>query len=282
MPKRLAYLGPPGTFTEEAALQYDREAHLVPFLSIPAVAEAVQRGMADEGVVPIENSLEGSVTDTMDLLIQEVGLFIRRELVLPVEHCLMVKPGTQTEEIEVVYSHPQALAQCRRFLERCFPRAQRMASLSTAAAVEEMLRSTGKAAAVGTRRAGQLYGAEVLAHGIQDSAANVTRFVILSTTDHEPTGAGKDKTSLCFSFSHDRPGLLYGVMSEFASRKINLARVESRPTKETLGRYIFLIDLDGHRLDPLVREALDSVRGQVGMLRIFGSYPRWQGAAHPR
>ena len=277
MAKKLAYLGPPGTFAQEAALQYDAAAHLVPFLSIPAVAEAVQRGMADEGVIPIENSLEGAVTDTMDLLIQEASLFIRRELVLPVEHCLMVKPGTMVEEVEVVYSHPQALAQCRRFLERCFPRAQRMAALSTAAAVEEMLRSPAKAAAVGTRRAGQLYGAEVLAYGIQDSAANVTRFVILATKDHEPTGS--DRTSLCFSFSADKPGLLYGVLGEFARRNINLAKVESRPTKESLGRYIFLIDLEGHRQDPLVREALERVREQVGMLRVFGSYPRWQNAS---
>ena len=149
-----------------------------------------------------------------------------------------------------------------------------MAALSTAAAVEEMLRSPAKAAAVGTRRAGELYGADVLATGVQDSAANVTRFVILSTSDHEPTG--RDKTSLCFSFPDDRPGLLFEVMGEFASRSINLAKVESRPTKETLGRYIFLIDLEGHRLDPVVREALARVQGHVGMLRIFGSYPRWQ------
>ena len=277
MAARLAYLGPQGTFAEEAALQYDPEAHLIPFLSISAVAEAVQRGMADEGVVPIENSLGGSVNDTVDLLIQEATLFIRRELVLPVVHCLLVKAGTSVEEVEVVYSHPQALAQCRQFLDRCFPNAQRMASLSTAAAVEQVLRSDIKAAAVGTQRAAHLYGAEVLAQGIQDSAANVTRFVILAGEDHEPTG--KDKTSLCFSFGDDRPGLLYGVIGEFASRNINLAKVESRPTKETLGSYIFLIDLEGHRQDPPVHEALERVRSQAGKLRILGSYPRWQDPA---
>ena len=274
MAKHLAYLGPAGTFAEEAALQYDSEAHLIPFLSIPAVAEAVQRGMASEGVVPIENSLEGSVNDTLDVLIQEADLFIRQELVLSVEHCLLVKPGTRVEEVEVVYSHPQALAQCRRFLERCFPMAQRVAALSTAAGVEEMMASQTQAAAVGTRRAGQLYGAELLAEAIQDSASNVTRFVILAAADHAPTG--NDKTSLCFTFKGDEPGLLYTVLGEFARRSINLAKVESRPTKESLGRYIFLIDLEGHRQDPLIREALEAVQGKASALRLLGSYPRWQ------
>jgi prephenate dehydratase len=271
---RVAYLGPPGTYTEEAALQYAPGAHLIPVPSISAVAEAIHRGVADEGVVPIENSLEGSVNDTVDLLIQEETLFIRQELVLKVVHCLIVKPGTKLKEIEVVYSHPQALAQCRGWLDNRVPRAQRMGSLSTAAAVEQVLSSEVKAAAVGTQRAAGLYGAEVLAQGIQDSVVNMTRFVVLAFEDHEPTG--QDKTSLCFSFGNDRPGLLFGVIAEFASRNINLAKVESRPTKETLGRYIFLIDFEGHRQDKLISEALVMVEKLAGTIRILGSYPRWQ------
>ncbi len=232
--------------------------------------------MVDEGVVPIENSLEGSVNDTLDLLIHESTLLIRQELVLPVEHCLLVKPGVNLQEIRAVYSHPQALGQCRRFLERCFPRVQALAALSTAAAVEEMQQSKEVAAAIATARAAQLYGAEILARGIQDSPSNLTRFVVLAHADHSPTG--RDKTSLCFAFSDDRPGLLHGVLKEFAQRGINLTKIESRPTKQSLGQYIFLIDLEAHRTDPSAKEALELMQGQVAMLKIFGSYPRFAPA----
>ncbi len=272
MAKRLAFLGPAGTFTEEAALTYDPHAQHIPFASIPAVAAAVVSGMADEGVVAIENSLEGSVTDTLDLLIQERDLHIWQELVLPIDHCLLGKEGTQVQDIEVIYSHPQALAQCRHFLERCFPKAQVVAALSTAAAVQEMLESDHIAAAIANRRAAELYEAQVLAHGVQDSAANVTRFVVLATRDHPKTGS--DRTSLCFSFEEDRPGLLYSVMGEFAQRGINLTKVESRPTKQSLGRYIFLIDLEGHREDPMVHETLEKVKSMTSLFKVFGSYPR--------
>ena len=275
MAKRIAFLGPVGTFTEEAALLHDPQGDLEAFPSIPAVALAVASGTVEEGVVPIENSLEGSVTHTLDILIQESRLSIRRELVLSIEHFLMAEPGTRAAEVQTVYSHPQALAQCRDFLERCFPKAQLVASLSTVAAVEDMKKSPTPAAAIAPRRAADLYGTEVLAQEIQDNASNVTRFIILASTDHPPTG--NDKTSLCFSFEADRPGILYKVMGEFAQRKINLAKVESRPTKQSLGQYIFLIDCQGHREDPLVKEAISAVISQTSMLKIFGSYPRWTG-----
>ena len=273
MAKRIAFLGPVGTFSEEAALLYDPEADLEPFPSIPAVALAVASGIAEEGVMPIENSLEGSVTHTLDILIQEARLFIRRELVLPIEHCLLVKPGTRAADIQTVYSHPQALGQCRDFLERRFPKAQLIASLSTVAAVEDMKESPTPAAAISPRRASELHSVDILARGIQDNPSNATRFVILADTDHPPTG--RDKTSLCFSFQEDQPGLLYNVMGEFARRNINLAKVESRPTKRSLGQYIFLIDCEGHREDAIVKEAIDAVRSQTSTLKIFGSYPRW-------
>ena len=147
MAKRIAYLGPPGTFSEEAALKYDNKAQLISFSSIPAVAAAVDTGLAEEGVVAIENSLEGSVTDTLDLLIHESKLLIRQELVLPIEHHLLAKPGTECSEVEAIFSHPQALAQCRRFLERCFPKAEIIAALSTTGAVEQMMSSAVPAAA---------------------------------------------------------------------------------------------------------------------------------------
>ena len=273
MANRIAYLGPVGTFSEEAALRYRPDGDLESFPSIPAVALAVASGIAEEGVVPIENSLEGSVTHTLDILIQEARLFIRHELVLPIEHCLLVKPGTRATDIQTVYSHPQALAQCRDFLERCFSKAQLIASLSTAAAVEDMKGNPTLAAAISPRRAAELYSVDILAQDIQDNPSNATRFIVLGNTDHPPTG--RDKTSLCFSFQEDKPGLLYNVMGEFARRNINLAKVESRPTKQSLGQYIFLIDCDGHREDALVKEAIDTVRNETSMLKIFGSYPRW-------
>jgi len=158
MSRRLAYLGPPGTFSEEAGLLHDPEAQLLPFVSVAAVAAAVDSGMADEGVVAIENSLEGSVNETLDILIHESGLSICRELVLPIDHCLLAAPGASSSDVEVIYSHPQALGQCRRFLERCFPKAQMVAALSTAAAVEEMLaRSDAAAIETTAERRGQTY-----------------------------------------------------------------------------------------------------------------------------
>ena len=271
MSERLAFLGPAGTYTEEAALSHDLEATLLPFASIPAVAAAVESGMADRGVVPIENSLEGSVTHTLDLLIHESTLFIQHELVLPIHHCLLAKPDTKTEDILAIYSHPQALAQCRSFLAERFPNAVLAASLSTSAAVEEMQKSEAVAAAIANRRAATLYGAQVLTESIEDNPNNMTRFVVLAPEDHPPTGS--DKTSICFDFENDAPGILYSVLEEFGRRGINLAKIESRPTRRSLGRYIFLVDLEGHREDDLVKEALGVVRSQVAMLKIFGSYP---------
>lgn len=271
MSKRLAYLGPAGTYSEQAALNYEPTADLLPFSSIPAVAAAVDSGLADECIVPIENSLEGSVTFTLDLLIHDSKLFIRNELVIPIEHCLIVKPGTKFEDIKAVFSHPQSLGQCRSFLERCFPTASQVASLSNSTAVEEMQRSEITAAAIASHRAATLYGAEILAQGIADNSNNHTRFVILASADHAPTGM--DKTSLCFSFDEDAPGIVHSVLADIAKRHINLTKIESRPTRQTLGRYIFLLDIEGHRLDTNVSEALDAVKAQVSMFKIFGSYP---------
>jgi len=272
--RRLAYLGPPGTFSEQAGLLYDAAAQLIPFPSITAVAAAVESGMADEGVAAIENSIEGSVTDTVDLLIHESRLVIRRELVLPIEHRLLSKPGADVSKVKVIFSHPQTLAQCRHFIERCFPKVDVVAALSNAAAVEEMMASSQPAAAIGTERAAQIYRADTLAKGIQDQASNVTRFVVLAPQDHPPTGF--DKTSLCFSFAEDHPGVLCSVLQEFAERNINLAKVESRPSKESLGHYIFLVDLEGHREDTVVSEALAGVQKQTSLFKIMGSYPRYE------
>ena len=273
MAVRIAFLGPVGTYTEEAALLYDAQADLQPYPNITAVGLAVAAGETAEGVVPIENSLEGSVNFTLDLLISQPDLFIRQEVVIPIDHYLVGRPGTNLDQVQVVFSHPQALAQCHQYLERTFPDAGQMPSLSTALAVSDAQNSPVPAVAIASRRAAALNNAEIMAGPIQDVAANVTRFVVLAASDHQPTG--QDKTSLCFSFDKDVPGQLYGVMGEFALRNINLAKIESRPTKAALGQYFFWIDCDGHREDPAMQEAVQAISAVVTSLRVLGSYPRW-------
>ena len=279
MPGSVAYLGPAGTFTEQAVHLYKPDALLHSFTSIHGVALAVVSGISDEGVVPIENSLQGSVNETLDILISERQLFIRRELVLPIEHCLLIMPDTPVSDIEVVYSHPQALGQCREFLERCFPKAQLVASLSTSAAVADMKESNHASASIAPYGAAELNDVRVLAKNIQDNDSNVTRFVVLADRDSQPTGW--DKTSLCFSFAEDKPGLLYEAFGEFVRRDVNLAKVESRPSKHHLGEYIFLVDVDGHREEPDVKEAIDALKKRCSMFRVFGSYPRWNDPDNP-
>lgn len=273
MTESIGYLGPPGTYTEQAALLYAPTARLTPYPSIAAVGAAVAASERDAGVVPIENSLEGSVTFTLDLLISESDLAIRNEVVIPINHYLVAPRGVAADAVRVIYSHPQALAQCRSYLERRFPRAQKEASLSTAAAVADMQGSAAPAAAICPQRAAEIYDVQVLDIGIQDNSVNQTRFAVLAHADHPPTG--KDKTSICFAFTVDRPGNLYHCVGEFAERSINLLKIESRPTKQELGRYIFLIDCAGHRDDPAIAAALDGIRQQVDMFKVLGSYPQW-------
>ena len=272
-PLRLAYLGPAGTFTEAAALRYDAQAALAPYATIQAVARAVHAGDADRGITPVENSLQGSVTDTLDLLIHGEGVSIFGELVMPVVHSLIARHGTSISQIQTVYSHPQALGQCQAYLERHLPNAELRAALSTAAAVEELLKGPQRTAAIAHQRAAQLYQAEVLVEGIQDNPNNATRFLVLATHDHPPTG--RDRTSICFSFADDRPGLLYSVIKEMAEREINLSKVESRPTREGLGQYYFLLDLEGHREDPQIGSVLRLIAEATSMFKVFGSYPRF-------
>ena len=273
MTQKVAYLGPAGTFTEAAAIKYAPGSELLALTTTRGVVNAVMNREADEGIVPIENSLEGSVTDTLDLLIHDSPLNISNEVVIPIEHCLLVQSDTEMLDIEVIYSHPQALGQCRQYLNQYFPNAVPVSALSTAAAAEQLEQSQTGAAAIGTLRAAELYGLKVLARGIQDNSSNVTRFVVLADTDHLPTG--NDKTSLCFTFEEDKPGILHHVLGIFANRGINLLKVESRPTKQSLGRYIFLLDLKGHREDTAIVEALEVLSPQVSMLKIFGSYPQY-------
>ena len=272
MAYRLAYLGPEGTYSEQAAVDYDPDARRVPYPSIPAVFRAADNGEAEQAVVPIENSLEGVVTYTVDLLINESDLKIRNEIVLPVHHYLLSEPDTAMEDVRVVYSHPQAIAQCRRYLNRRLPNAEHFASLSTAGAVEDMRNSERPAVAISSRRAAEIFGATILDSNIEDTQNNQTRFVVLAAEDGRRTGT--DKTSICFDFSEDSPGILYDTLGELARRRVNMLKIESRPDKRSLGRYVFLIDMEGHREDPVVSEALEAVQARAAMFKILGSYPR--------
>jgi prephenate dehydratase len=270
-----AFLGPRGTFSEDAAILHaGADAELLAFGSIPALTEAVETGLAHEAVMPIENSIEGSVSTTLDLLIHETRLKICAEVVVPVRHFLVTTPGATLADIQVVVSHPQGLGQCRKFLERCLPAAEQVASLSTAGAVEEVARSGDvHRAAIGPGRAAELYGGHILAHDIQDVDSNVTRFVVLAQEDAPPTG--RDKTSVGFTLKANVPGALFSVLTPFAEEGLQLTKLESRPTKVWLWEYVFLADFEGHRLDAPVARALDAIAEDCDMLKVFGSYPQF-------
>ncbi|BDZ66927.1 prephenate dehydratase [Methanobacterium ferruginis] len=264
---RIGFFGPAGTFTEEAASSIGGE--LIPYDTIPEVFQAVHTGEVDRGVVPIENSIEGSVGVTLDLLAHQYLLKIRGEIVIPISHNLLINPDAELEDVEVVYSHYQPLSQCRMFLEKMGVKTQ--ATQSTAAAAE-MIIGHKNLAAIGTRRAALLYGLKIASEDIQDHASNMTRFVVIDHQDHIPTG--KDKTSVVLCLSNDRPGGLYDILGEFASEDINLTKIESRPSKEKLGSYIFFVDLEGHHKDLKIRNVINRIRSKVGYIKILGSYPR--------
>ena len=274
-----AYLGPPGTFSEEALIAGSAlaggEVRAVAMETVPDVVMAVQEGDAERGLVPIENSIEGSVDPTLDALVgraPDVGII--GEIVLPVRHALIAAPGVTIDDIKVVVSHPQALAQCSSFLHEELPSARPVAWTSTAEAVRVAAsRAPDGWAAIGTARAAQLYGCDRLRDGIEDVEGNATRFVWLAPAGTEPVVAAT-KTSLAFSGDGTgQPGWLVRCLSEFAFRGVNLTRIESRPRRERLGEYIFFLDLDGGAGDERVAAAIDGLRPHCDRVRVLGSYP---------
>ncbi len=271
--KKIAYLSPRGTFTEEAALKYaaGTEAELIPMSTIASIISAVENKHVDIGIVPIENSVEGSVTITLDLLARSEAK-ICGEIILPVVHNLISKEKISLDKITKVYSHPQALAQCRTFLAKKLPHAHLYETLSTAEAVKIVAEEEDtNIAAIGSLAAAKLYGMTVLAEGIQDEQTNETRFAVIASEDTEPTG--QDKTSIAIFLLQDRPGALCEVLEQFKERNINLTRIESRPSKRVLGDYIFFVDLEGHRKDPKVKEAIMNISKSAGEVKIMGSFP---------
>ncbi len=272
---RVGYLGPPGTFTEQALRTQDDlcAGEAVPYGSFADVLAAADRGEVDLGFVAIENSIEGTVNVTLDTLAFDLTLLIQREVVISVQLHLLALPGTSLDDITTVVSFPHASAQCRGYLSTSLPDAAVEAAESTAEAAQLVAAEGDTAvAAIGTARAAELYGLEVLAADIEDHPENQTRFVAVSRSGI-PALTGHDKTSIVVFQRADRPGSLLAILQEFAARAINLTKLESRPTKTSLGDYCFIIDLEGHIGDELVADCLRDVHAKHGDVRFLGSYP---------
>jgi len=240
------------------------------YTSIQEMIREVCAKKIDEAIVPMENSIEGAVNATMDMLASEADIKIKAELVIPVEENLLVKKGSSVENIKVIVSHPQALGQCSKYITANFPGADLKAANSTASAAEEAALGNGEIAAIGSSAAALVYGLDIAARGIQDLDNNFTRFVVAALTDSERTG--NDKSSIVFS-TEDKPGSLYRVLEIFSLWDINLCRIESRPAKNQLGKYIFFVDMEGHRDEDDVKYALAMVKRKSSFYNFLGSYP---------
>ena len=276
-PARYAYLGPAGTFAEAAVrtIPAATKGELQPQPSVAAALDAVRSGDADHALVPIENSVEGSVSATLDELAAGTPLMVTREVLLPVSFALMVRAGTTLPDVRRVATHPHAAAQCRRWLATVLPDATVGPALSTAAAAAGLADgSANHDAAIAAPIAAEHYRLEVLATDIEDNADAVTRFVLVGRPGEPPLPTGHDKTSLVAFISDDHPGALLEVLTELAVRGVNLTRIESRPTGEKLGRYCFSLDCEGHVDDARVGEALSGLRRVCPDVRFLGSYPR--------
>ena len=272
---RVGFLGPRGTFTEQALLtQPDlAAAELVPYPTMADVLRAAELGELDLGFVAIENSIEGTVNVTSDTLAFDVDVLIQREVVIPIQQHLMAVAGATLAGIERVASIPHATAQCRRFLFENLPNVVTQAANSTAEAARLVAESGDRTVgAIGNELAAGLYGLEILARDIEDHPENQTRFVAVKP-HVVPPPTGHDKTSIVVAQRHDRPGSLVAILQEFAARRINLTKLESRPTKKGLGDYCFLLDLEGHVADDVVADCLKALQTKHGEVKFLGSYP---------
>jgi prephenate dehydratase len=278
MQERYAYLGPAGTFSEAAlrAVAGSENAELVPCPTIETTLEAVRIETADRAVVPIESSVDGAVTATLDELATGDELFITAEVLLPIRFALLVRDGTRLDEIATVGGHPQAQAQCRHWLAANLPGAEWLPTASNALAARQVSAGELDAALAGAFAAAD-YGLSVLADDVHDTAGAVTRFVVVSKPGPLPARSGADRTSLVAFLAEDHPGALMEILTEFAVRGINLTRIESRPTGDALGKYYFCIDCEGHVDDARVGEALMGLRRVCEGVRFVGSYPRSDG-----
>jgi chorismate mutase/prephenate dehydratase len=268
--RRVAFQGEEGAYSEEAVYKFFGDAvEAVPCKSLSDVFRVVEERRVDWGLVPVENSLGGSIVRTYDLFLDST-LRIRGETILKVVHCLISDAQTDLHAVKTVYSHPQALAQCRAFLEQY--KLESMATYDTAGSVKMLKdKKFTESAAIASEHAAHVYGMTILAKGIQTNPNNFTRFFIIGETDAAPTG--DDKTSLVFSTKH-APGALFNALKQFATRTINLTKIESRPIINRPWEYNFYLDLEGHREDPNIQEALQALREHSTFVKILGSYPR--------
>ncbi len=275
MTQKIGFLGPRGTNAEEALLNYMEvnEADLVSFPTVSEVIYATANNEVVKGIVPIENSIEGSVNETLDILTFGVeGVYIEKEIVVPIRHHLIAHAGVKEGEIKEIISHPQATAQCRGYLSTHFPKIPINAANSTAEAVKKAAERDKEVAAIGTELAAKIYQLSVLASDVEDYEDNQTRFVIVGKEIAKPTG--KDKTSLVAFIFENRPGSLLQILQEFAFRYINLTKIASRPTKKVLGEYYFWIDMEGHIEDEIIADAVKCLKCKLREVKVLGSYPR--------
>jgi prephenate dehydratase len=280
---RVGFLGPHGTFAEEALLtQPDLAAGVaVPFRDVPHVITAVETGDVDVGIVPIENSIEGSINVTLDTLAFDTELLVQREVDLPVSLHLGVVPGTKLADVTTVVSHPNPLGQTRMWMARNLPNAGTRAANSTAEAAKQVARSRRKGmASIGTRQGAERAGLEIIASEIEDHPENQTRFVIVGYGVPAPTG--HDKTTIVCFQRQDRPGSLLAILQEFSARAINITKLESRPTKRDLGDYCFFLDFEGHLDDELVADCLRNLAAKQAKVKFLGSYPVAGADSHVR
>ncbi|MDY6795650.1 MAG: prephenate dehydratase [Actinomycetota bacterium] len=277
--RRVAYLGPPGTFTEEALQAWDglNCGEALPFSTVEEAILSVQDNVADKAVVPIENSIEGSVNATLDSLVFEADVLIQGEKVCAVRHYLLAGRPMELRDVRRVISHPQATAQCRRHLVELLPGVAVEAANSTSEAARRAAGSGEPVAALGSKLASELYGLSVLREGMEDHPENRTRFVLLGKEKMTPTG--RDKTTMVCFIHQDQPGMLLQILQEFAYRYINLTKIESRPTKKVLGEYCFFIDCEGHQEDEVVTSALKCLDCKLPQVKLLGSYPRYREEA---
>ncbi len=274
-----AYLGPEGTFTEAALRRVaDAGAELVPYETVTAALDAVRATAVAGAMVPLENSVEGSVNATLDELAAGAPLVIVREVVIPVAFSLVARPGTQLADIKKIATHPHAEAQTRRWLAANLPAAVVLPATSTAAAAAQVADPTAPfEAAIAAPIAVEHYPLVALATGIGDNSDAVTRFVLVEPPGHPPPRTGQDRTSLVFFLRDDHPGALLESLEQFAARGVNLTRIESRPTGDGIGRYCFSVDLEGHIADARVGDALKGLRRVSKDVRFLGSYERADG-----
>lgn len=260
-------LGPRGTFSEKAARQLNENALLQYYDNIIDTVDALLQNEVDCSIVPIENSLEGSITLTLDLLM-EYQLKITGEVIVQIKHCLLSKGDLK--DIKIIMSHPQGLSQCRNYINEHFKGIELRSDLSTSHAAK-LASGSKEIAAIASEESARTYGLKILDENIQDMNENFTRFVVIGKETPVPTG--NDKTSIIIYLEKNRPGALYEILGEFANKGIDLTKIESRPTKKVLGDYLFYIDIKGHIEEKLIKDTLDIIKRKVGMLKILGSYP---------